>query len=101
MSAHGMTAPVMTAAAKFWYVLQCIFFGAGYFTKVPQKKAFSEVGLCELTSWESFWYVLQCIFFGAGYFAKIITKKALSELPQFQHEATGQLTRMDRPAVEQ
>jgi hypothetical protein len=34
----------LTAAEKFWYVLQCIAFGAGYFAKVPVKKAFSELG---------------------------------------------------------
>jgi len=34
----------LTAAEKFWYVLQCIAFGAGYLAKVPVKKAFSEPG---------------------------------------------------------
>lgn len=33
----------MTGAEHFWYVLQCITFGAGYFAKVPVKKALSEV----------------------------------------------------------
>jgi hypothetical protein len=33
----------LTAAEQFWYVLQCIAFGAGYFAKVPVKKALSEV----------------------------------------------------------
>lgn len=70
----------LTAAESFWYVLQCIAFGAGYFAKVPVKKALSEVGLAEMTGAEQFWYVLQCIPFGAGYFAKIPVKKALSEL---------------------
>ena len=69
---------------QFWYVLQCIYFGVGYFTKIPAKKAMSDFGLCELTSWEQFWYVLECVWFGAGYFAKIPTAKALSELPQFR-----------------
>lgn len=50
--------PVMTTAAKFWYVLQYIAIGDGYFAKVPQKRALSEVGLCSLTSAESFWYVI-------------------------------------------
>jgi hypothetical protein len=72
----------LTAAEQFWYVLQCIAFGAGYFAKVPVKKALSEVGLAEMTGAEQFWYVLQCIAFGAGYFAKVPVKKALSELTQ-------------------
>jgi hypothetical protein len=33
----------VTAAEQFWYVLQCIAFGAGYFAKVPVKKALSEL----------------------------------------------------------
>jgi hypothetical protein len=33
----------MTGAEKFWYVVQCIFFGAGYFAKVTVKKTLSEV----------------------------------------------------------
>jgi hypothetical protein len=33
----------MTGAERFWYVLQCIAFGAGCFAKVPVKKAFSEM----------------------------------------------------------
>jgi hypothetical protein len=61
----------LTAAEQFWYVLQCIAFGAGYFAKVPVKKALSEVGLAQMTGAEQFWYVLQCIAFGAGYFAKV------------------------------
>jgi hypothetical protein len=72
----------LTAAEQFWYVLQCIAFGAGYFAKVPVKKALSEVGLAEMTGAEHFWYVLQCIAFGAGYFAKVPVKKALSEVTQ-------------------
>ena len=32
----------MTAAEKFWYVLACIPMGAGYFAKLPVKKALSE-----------------------------------------------------------
>ena len=69
----------LTGAEKFWYVLNCIWFGAGYFAKVPVKKAMSERGLCQMTSAESFWYVLGCLFFGASYFQKVIYKKALSE----------------------
>jgi hypothetical protein len=70
----------LTAAESFWYLLQCIAFGAGYFAKVPVKKALAEAGLAELTGAEQFWYVLQCIAFGAGYFAKVPVKKALSEM---------------------
>jgi hypothetical protein len=33
----------LTAAEQFWYVLQCIAFGAGYFAKVPVKKALTEL----------------------------------------------------------
>jgi hypothetical protein len=69
----------LTAAESFWYVLQCIAFGAGYFAKVPAKKALEEAGLAEMTAAEKFWYVLQCIAFGAGYFAKLPVKKALTE----------------------
>lgn len=69
----------MTGAEKVWYVLQCIAFGAGYFAKIPTKKALSELGLVKLTGAERFWYILQCICFGAGYFTKVPVKKALSE----------------------
>jgi hypothetical protein len=69
----------LTGAEQFWYVLQCLCFGAGYFAKIPTKKAMSERGLSTMTGAESFWYVLQCICFGAGYFQKVIVKKALSE----------------------
>jgi len=74
-----MNSKPLTGAEKFWYVFQCIWFGAAYFAKVPVKKAMSERGLCQMTSAESFWYVLGCIFFGASYFQKVIYKKALSE----------------------
>jgi hypothetical protein len=83
--AGGMSAArwlQLKAAEQFWYVLQCIAFGAGYFAKIPTKKAFSDAGLARMTDAEQFWYVLQCIAFGAGYFAKIPHKKALSELAQ-------------------
>jgi len=33
----------LTAAEQFWYVLECIAFGAGYFAKVPVRKALSEL----------------------------------------------------------
>lgn len=74
----------MTSMAQFWYVLECIAFGAGYFCKVPVKKAMAERGLCTMTSWEQFWYVLECIAFGSGYFSKIVIAKAFSELDQYK-----------------
>jgi len=70
----------LTPAERVWYVLQNIYFGVGYFAKIPTKKALSEIGIVELSGWERFWYVLECIAFGAGYFAKIPVKKALTEL---------------------
>ena len=70
----------LTSAEQFWYVLQCIAFGAGYFTKVPTRKALSDAGLIRMTDAAQFWYVVQCIGCGAGYFAKVPHKKALSEL---------------------
>lgn len=76
----GVSTVRLTAAEKFWYVLQNIGFGAGYFAKIPAKKALHEVGLAEFSGWEQFWYVLQCIAFGWGYFAKIPVKKALTEV---------------------
>lgn len=70
-----------TSAERFWYVLQNIAFGAGYFAKIPAKKAAIEVtGRGQLTGFENFWYVLGCISFGAMYFAKIPAKKALVEV---------------------
>jgi len=74
----------LTTWEHFWYVLQCIALGAGYFAKIPAKKAMADFGLTELSGTEHFWYILMCIGFGAGYFAKIPTAKALSELPQFR-----------------
>lgn len=81
MSTDSLRKVRLTGAEAFWYVLECIAFGAGYFSKVPAKKAMSDYGLCEMTGAEQFWYVLQCIFFGAGYFAKLPVAKALAELP--------------------
>ena len=69
----------LSAAASFWYILQCIAFGAGYLAKVPAKKALTEAGKAEMTAAEKFWYVVMCIGFGSGYFAKLPVKKALSE----------------------
>ena len=33
----------MTSSENFWYVVQCIAFGAGYFAKVPVKRALSDM----------------------------------------------------------
>lgn len=66
-----------------------IAFGAGYFAKIPAKKALSDFGMAEMTAAEKFWYVLMCIPFGAGYFAKIPTAKAISELPQLRGPLAG------------
>lgn len=82
----------LTTWEGIWYVLQCIPMGAGYFAKVPVKKAMQDFGLAEMTSAEHFWYVLMCIPFGVGYFAKIPVSKALSELPQFQSHRQASLT---------
>ena len=80
--AHGAVRKMaLTTWEGIWYVVQCIYFGAGYLAKVPAKKAMSDFGLCQMTAAEQFWYVVLCIWFGAGYFAKIPTAKALSELP--------------------
>jgi hypothetical protein len=69
----------LTGMETFWYYLQCLCFGAGYFAKIPVKKALSERGLATLTPAENIWYVLLCLSFGLGYFQKVISKKALSE----------------------
>ena len=74
----------LTAAQKFWYILSNIAFGAGYFAKIPGKKAMADFGMTDLTGAEAFWYILMCIPFGAGYFAKLPVAKALSEMPQFR-----------------
>jgi hypothetical protein len=73
---------LLTTAEGFWYVLMCIPMGAGYFAKIPAKKALADFGMAEMTVAEQFWYVLMCIPMGAGYFAKIPVKKALSEMRQ-------------------
>ena len=70
----------LTGAERFWYVVQCIAFGAGYLAKVPTKKALSEIGAVQMTSAERTWYVIQNILFGSGYFAKIPARKALSDI---------------------
>jgi hypothetical protein len=60
--------------------LQCLCLGAGYFAKVPVKKALTERGLTSMSAAESFWYVVLCLCFGIGYFQKVICKKALTDL---------------------
>jgi hypothetical protein len=90
-AAHAAKKVGMTTWEGIWYVIQNIWFGAGYLTKVPAKKALQDFGLVEMTGAEHFWYILMCIGFGAGYFAKIPTAKALSELPQFQSHRQGNL----------
>lgn len=81
----------LTTWEGVWYVLSCIPFGMGYFSKVPVKKAMHDFGLVEMTSAERFWYVVMCIPFGAGYFAKIPVAKALSELPQYRADRQASL----------
>jgi hypothetical protein len=85
----------LTSAEKFWYILQCINFGAGYLAKVPVKKALSEIGLAEMTSAEKSWYVVLCIAFGAGYFRKVPVKKALTELTPVPGGYTGLISGQD------
>jgi hypothetical protein len=70
----------LTSMETFWYYLQCISFGAGYFAKVPVKKALTERGLASMSAAENIWYVIMCLCFGLGYFQKVIYKKALSEM---------------------
>jgi hypothetical protein len=41
--AQGQRRTGLTGAQQFWYVLQCIAFGAGYFAKLPTAKALSEM----------------------------------------------------------
>ena len=66
-------------AEQFWYILHCIYFGAGYLAKVPTKRALADAGLGQTTSAEKFWYVLECLFFGAGYLAKVSVNRALRD----------------------
>ncbi len=87
----------LTTWEGIWYVLMNIALGAGYFAKVPAKKALHDFGLVEMTSAERFWYVLMCIAFGAGYFAKIPTAKAISELPQYRSHVQANLGSISPP----
>jgi hypothetical protein len=83
-AANAVRKVALTTWEGIWYVLMCINFAAGYFAKVPVKKALQDFGLATMTGAEQFWYVLMCIGFGAGYFAKIPVAKALSEAPQIR-----------------
>jgi hypothetical protein len=74
----------LTAAEQFWYILMCISFGAGYFAKIPAKKAMADFGMVEMTAAEKFWYILMCFPMGAGYFCKVPVAKAIIEM---QHRA--------------
>jgi hypothetical protein len=42
-AAQGQRRAGLTGAQQFWYVLQCIAFGAGYFAKLSTAKALSEM----------------------------------------------------------
>jgi hypothetical protein len=76
--------------------------GAAYFSKIPGKKAasevFSELQLdgqgpsrsYSLRGMEGVWYVLMCLGFGVGYFAKVSAKKALWELVAMVQAAPGE-----------
>jgi hypothetical protein len=70
---------------RFWYVVQNICFGAGYFAKLPAAKALDEVyGTHNVQGMAQFWYVLGCIPFGAMYLAKVPVKRALEQLAEAQ-----------------
>jgi hypothetical protein len=89
----------LTSAGRFWYILSCIWFGAGYLAKVPVKKALADTGLCQLTGAETFWYYLGCLPFGFNYFAKLPAAKALSELDQFRPAPAAPLAAHQPAAV--
>lgn len=83
----------LTGFESFWYVCMNIAFAAGYFAKIPAKKALVDFGFTpELTGAERFWYVCMNICFGAGYFAKIPIAKALSETPQIASIRNAELS---------
>ena len=74
----------MTAWERFWYVLENIAFGAGYFAKLPVAKALDEVhGTHNLNGMAHFWYILGCVVtLGGFYFAKVPAKRALEQLTE-------------------
>jgi len=71
----------MTTWERFWYVLQNIWFGAGYFSKLPSAKALDEVdGSHLIRGWAKFWYyALNIITFASLYFFKVPVKRALEQ----------------------
>ena len=81
----------MTAMERFWYVLENIALGAGYFLKLPAAKALDEVyGTNNVNGMARFWYVLGCIVtLGGPYFAKVPVKRALEQLAQAQDQAVA------------
>jgi len=81
----------MTAMERFWYVLENIAFGAGYFMKLPAAKALDEVhGTHNVNGMARFWYVLGCIVaLGGPYFAKVPVKRALEQLAHSQSHAAA------------
>lgn len=81
---NAATQVALTAWQGFWWVLMNVWFGTGYLSKVPIKKAMQDFGLVEMTEAERIWYVVMCIPFGAAYFAKIPAARALSQIPYFQ-----------------
>jgi hypothetical protein len=72
----------LTAMERFWYVIENIALGAGYFAKLPAAKAFDEVyGTHEVDGMARFWYVLFNILPPGGmYLAKVPVKRALEQL---------------------
>jgi hypothetical protein len=101
---HGGKRYALRGAEVFWYVLACIAIGSGYFSKLPAKKAASEI-LSELQldgggpsygyalkGAEGFWYIMECLAFGGGYFAKVYAKKGLWELITMLQAAPGEHT---------
>ena len=71
----------MTAAERFWYIIENIALGAGYFAKLPAAKALDEVyGTERVKGWARFWYVLFNILPPGGmYLAKVPVKRALEQ----------------------
>ncbi len=70
----------MTSAECFWYVVQCLWFRAGYFAKLPTARALTDAGAYVMTSAGNFWYIVHSLPYGWAYFMKVPVKKALSEL---------------------
>ncbi len=45
---------VLKAAEQFWYVVPCLWFGAGHLSKLPTKRALCDAGVASMTSAENF-----------------------------------------------